>query len=154
VERWYERVQQVVERLEYIEVVQQGRDKEKYGIQMKGKISLNRMNRSAEYWAKMSRDPHQEIQEQWTRCKKHWDKINKIMKFFELPEFGTPDNFIDLSDMVKLHVEQDVLWTKEFSKIVDAKLGQVRQFPEHLIRARTMLQLLDKSVSADTNRSP
>jgi hypothetical protein len=64
-ERWYERVQQVVERLEYIEAVQQGRDKEEHGIQTVGKSSLNRMKRSAEYWAKMSRDPHREIQEKW-----------------------------------------------------------------------------------------
>jgi hypothetical protein len=42
-ERWYERVQQAVERLEYIDVVQQGRDKEEHGIQMLGKSSLNHM---------------------------------------------------------------------------------------------------------------
>jgi hypothetical protein len=145
-ERWYERVQQAVERLEYIEAVQQGRDKEKHGIQMIGKSSLNRMKRSAEYWAKMSRDPHREIQEQWTRCKKHWDKINKIMKDVGLPEFGTPDNFIDLSDVVKLHAEQDALWTEEFTKIADVRPGQVQQFAEHPIRARTMLQQLNFSL--------
>jgi hypothetical protein len=43
-ERWYERDQQAVERLDYIEAVQQGRDKEKHGIQVIGKSSLNRMN--------------------------------------------------------------------------------------------------------------
>jgi hypothetical protein len=73
-------------------------------------------------------------------CKKHWDKINKIMKDVRLPEFGTPDNFIDLSDMVKLHVEQDSLWTEESAKIADARSGQVQQFTEHPIRSRTMLQ--------------
>jgi hypothetical protein len=57
-ERWYERAQQEVERLKYIGAVQQGRDKEEHGIQTVGKSSLNRMKRSTEYWAKMSRDPH------------------------------------------------------------------------------------------------
>jgi hypothetical protein len=57
-ERWYERAQQVVEILEYIEVVEQGQDKGKHGVQMVGKSRLNHMKRSAEYWANMSRHPH------------------------------------------------------------------------------------------------
>jgi hypothetical protein len=68
------------------------------------------------------------------------------MKDVGLPEFDTPDNFIDLSDVVKMHAEQYALWTKEFAKIADAKPGQVRQFVEHLIRARTMLQQLNSSL--------
>ena len=139
VERWYERVQQAVEIIKYIEAVQQGQDKEKHGIQMIGKSSLNRMKWSHKYWAKISQDPHWEIQEIWTICKKHWDKINKIMKDVGLPEFSTLDNFIDLNNVVKLHAEQDALWTEEFTKIADARLGQVWQFTEHPIRARTML---------------
>jgi hypothetical protein len=57
------------------------------------------------------------------------------MKDFELPKFGTPNNFIDLSEVVKLYVEQDSLWIEEFAKITDARLGQVQQFAEHPIRA-------------------
>jgi len=57
-ERWYERAQQAVERLKYIEAIQQGRDKEEHGIQTVGKISLNHMKGSAEYSAKMSPGPH------------------------------------------------------------------------------------------------
>jgi hypothetical protein len=57
------------------------------------------------------------------------------MKDAKFPEFGTPDNFIDLSDVVKMHAKQDALWTKELSKIVDVRPGHVRQFVEHLIRA-------------------
>ena len=125
----------MVERIEYIEAVQRGQEKEEHGIQVVVKSSLNRMKRSVEYWAKMSRDPHKEIQGQWTRCQKHWDKINKIMKYIGLPEFETPDKFIDLSEVVKLYVEQDSLWTEEFAKITDARPGQVQQFAEHPIRA-------------------
>ena len=71
---WYERVKQVVEILEYIESVQQSRDKEEHGIHTVVKSSLNRMKMSTKYWAKMSRDPRREIQEKWIRCKKHLDK--------------------------------------------------------------------------------
>jgi hypothetical protein len=38
------------------------------------------------------------------------------MKDIGLPEFGTHDNFIDLSNVVKMHAEQDALWTKVFTK--------------------------------------
>jgi hypothetical protein len=68
------------------------------------------------------------------------------MKDSGLPEFGTPDEFIDLSDVFKLYVEQDSLWTEEFAKITDARPGQVQQFAEHPIRARTMLQQLNFSL--------
>jgi hypothetical protein len=80
------------------------------------------------------------------RCNKNWGKIKKIMKDVELPEFSTPDNFIDLNNVVKMHAEEDALWTEEFTKIADAKPGQVRKFTEHLIRAQTMLQQLKFSL--------
>jgi hypothetical protein len=57
-EKWHEKAQQAVERLEYIEAVQQGREKENHGIRLVGKISFNHM-KSVEYWAKMTLDSHQ-----------------------------------------------------------------------------------------------
>jgi hypothetical protein len=42
-ERWYEKKHQLVERLEYIEAFQQGRDKEEHGIWVVGKSSINHM---------------------------------------------------------------------------------------------------------------
>jgi hypothetical protein len=122
-ERWHEKAQQVVERLEYIEAVQQGREKENHGIRLVGKSSLDRMKKSVEYWAKMTWDPHREIQEQWAKCQKHWGKINKVMKDVGLPEFGTPDEFTNLSDVFKMHSIQDSLWAEECAKIADAKPG-------------------------------
>jgi hypothetical protein len=68
------------------------------------------------------------------------------MKYVGLLEFNTHDNLIDLSDMVKLHAEQDALWTEEFEKIADARPGQVQQFTEHPIKSRTMLQQLNSSL--------
>jgi hypothetical protein len=62
------------------------------------------------------------------------------MKDVGLLKFDTPNNFIDLRNMVKLHAEQDVLWTEELAKIADAKPGKLRQFREHPIKAQTTLQ--------------
>jgi hypothetical protein len=113
---------------------------------MIGKSSLDRIKRSIEYWTKMYQDPHREIQEQYAKCQKHWDKINKVMKDIKLPEFSTPNEFINIRDMLKTYVEQDSLWTKECAKVADARPGQVQQFIEHPIRAKTMLQQLNSTL--------
>jgi hypothetical protein len=70
-----------------------------------------------------------------------------MMKDIGLSEFGTPDNFIDLSDIVKSHAKQYFLWTKELAKMTDARPGKVIRFTKHLIRARTMLQQLDSNLA-------
>jgi hypothetical protein len=46
-------------------------------------------------------------------------KINKAMKDIGLPEFGDPDNFIDLCDIVESHAKQDSLWAEELAKVTD-----------------------------------
>jgi hypothetical protein len=94
----------------------------------------------------MAREPHREIQEKWARCEKNWVKINKEMKDIRLPEFGTPDDFDDLRDIVKSHIEQDSTWAEELAKVTDTTPGQVRQFMEHPIKARAMLQQLSASL--------
>jgi hypothetical protein len=86
----------------------------------------------------MSRDPHREIQEKWIICKKHWEKINKVMKDIGLPKLDTPKKFMDLSDIVESHAKQYSLWTKQFTKMTDARLVQVQRFAKHPIKARTM----------------
>jgi hypothetical protein len=68
------------------------------------------------------------------------------MKDFGLPEFGTPNNFIDLSNVVKMHDKQDSLWTEESVKIADVRSGKVQQFTKHTIKAQTMLQQLNSSL--------
>ena len=57
------------------------------------------------------------------------------MKDIRLHEFGTPDKFIELSDVGKMNAKQDSLWTKEIAKITNVKSGQVCQFAEYPIRA-------------------
>jgi hypothetical protein len=145
-ERWYEKVQQAVERVDYIGAVQQGRDKEEHDIRVLNESSLDRIRKSVEYWEKMAREPHREIQEKWAKCEKNWIKINQVMKDIGLPEFGTPDDFVDLRDIVKSHTEQDSSWAEEIAKVTDTVPGQVRQFMEHPIKARAMLQQLSASL--------
>jgi hypothetical protein len=73
----------------------------------------------------MSRDPHREIQEQYAKCQKHWDKINKVMKDIKLPEFGNPSEFIDIRNVLNMYAEQDSLWAEECTKVADVRLGQM-----------------------------
>ena len=42
------------------------------------------------------------------------------MKEEELPDFGTPDNVVDLSDVVKSHAKQYSLWTEDLTKMTNA----------------------------------
>ena len=62
------------------------------------------------------------------------------MKDIGLLEFGTPDNFVDLCNIVKFNTKQDLLWVEDLAKVADTMPGQVQIFMEHLIRAQTMLQ--------------
>jgi hypothetical protein len=68
------------------------------------------------------------------------------MRDIGLPEFGTPEDFVDLHDIVKLHAEQDSSWNAEIEKVMNMVPGQVQQFMEHPIKARTMLQQLSAKV--------
>jgi hypothetical protein len=61
----------------------------------------------------MAQEPHREIQEKWAKCEKIWTKINQAMRDIGLPEFDTPDDFVDLRDIVKSHVEQDSSWARK-----------------------------------------
>jgi hypothetical protein len=65
-ERWYEKSQQAMERVDYISVFQQGRDIEEHKIWVLKESSLDRIKKSTEYWEKMAR----EMQEKWAKCEK------------------------------------------------------------------------------------
>jgi hypothetical protein len=62
------------------------------------------------------------------------------MKDIKLLEFGTPDDFVDLKDIVELHAKQDSSWAERISKVTDIPPGQVQQFLKHPISVRAMLQ--------------
>jgi hypothetical protein len=109
-------------------------------------ISLDRVKKSIEYWEKMAREPHREIQEKWTKCDKIWIKINRVMKDIGLPEFGTPDDFVDLRDIVKSHDEQDSSWAEEIAKVSNIAPGNVWQFMELPIKAWAISQQLSARI--------
>jgi len=52
-EKWYERAQQAMEGVDYISVVQQGQYIEEHDIWVLKERNLDRINKLAEYWAKM-----------------------------------------------------------------------------------------------------
>jgi hypothetical protein len=62
------------------------------------------------------------------------------MRDIGLLEFNTPDDLLDLHNIVKLHVKHDSLWDAEITKVVNMASGQVKQFMEHPIKAQIVLQ--------------
>jgi hypothetical protein len=48
------------------------------------------------------------------------------MRDIGLLEFGTPDDFVNLQDIVKLHVEQDSSWAMEIKRVENMVQGQVQ----------------------------
>jgi hypothetical protein len=68
------------------------------------------------------------------------------MKDIGLPEFGSPEDFVDLHDIVKQHAEQDSTWTVEITKVESMAPGQVQHFMEHPIKARTILHHLSVKI--------
>jgi hypothetical protein len=61
------------------------------------------------------------------------------MRDIGLHEFDTLDDFVDLRDIVKSHVEQDSSGAAEIEKVADMVPGKLQQFMEHLVRSRAML---------------
>jgi hypothetical protein len=145
-EIWYEKSHQAVERIDYISVVQKGRDIEEHGIQVLRDSNIDRIRKSVEYWVKMAQEPQREIQEKWVDCERRWTKINRAMRDIGLLEFGTLEDFVDLHDIVKLPAEQDSSWTTEIEKVSNMVPGQVQEFMEHPIKAQTVLQWLSVKV--------
>jgi hypothetical protein len=63
-----------------------------------------------------------------------------------LPQFVIVDDFGNLRDIVKLHIEKDLSWSEELENVTDNVLGHVPQFIEDSIKARAMLQQLSTSL--------
>jgi hypothetical protein len=138
----FKKAQQVVDRIKYISAVQNGRDSEDHDIPVLIESNINCIRKLTEYWVKMSQESHREIQEKWAKCEKNWIKINRVMKDIRLPRFGTPDDFVDLRDIVKSHVEHESSWAEEITKVTNIMPGQVRQFMERPIKSWVVLQQL------------
>jgi hypothetical protein len=57
------------------------------------------------------------------------------MRDIGLPKFSSPEDFVDLHDIVKQHAEKESSWSTEIENVENMALGQVKQFMEHPIRA-------------------
>jgi hypothetical protein len=110
-EIWYEKAHQAMEKIDYISMVQKGRDIEEHGIQVLRDSNIDYIRKSVEYWVNMAQEPQQEIQEKWSDCERIWTKINRAMRNISLPEFNVSEDFVYLHDIVKLHAKKDSLWT-------------------------------------------
>jgi hypothetical protein len=64
------------------------------------------------------------------------------MKDINLPKFGSPEDFVDLHDIVKKHAKKDSAWKREIAKVESMAPVQVQQFVEHPIKAQVVLQWL------------
>jgi hypothetical protein len=60
-ERWYEKKHQDVERIDYINIVQRGRDAKEHSIRVLRESNIDRVKKSTEYRVKMAQEPHREI---------------------------------------------------------------------------------------------
>jgi hypothetical protein len=108
--------------------------------------NIDRIRKVIEYWVKMAQEPQREIKEKWVECEKTWENINREMKDIGLPEFGSPEDFVDLHDIFKQHAEQDSTWTIDIEKVASMAPGQVQNFMEHPTKARVVLQWLSVKI--------
>jgi hypothetical protein len=68
------------------------------------------------------------------------------MKYISLPEFGSPEDFVDLHDIVKLHAEHESTWVVEIARVENMTPGQIHKFMEHPIKAYVVLQSLSAKI--------
>jgi hypothetical protein len=62
-ERCYDKSHQAIEIIDYISMMQQGRDAEEQDIRVLRESIIDCIRKLVEYWVKMSKEPHWEIQE-------------------------------------------------------------------------------------------
>jgi hypothetical protein len=75
------------------------------------------------------------------------------MKDIGLPEFRSPEDIVDLHDIVKRHAEQDSTWTVEITQVERMTPTQIQQFMEHSIKARVVLQRLSAKIIKDKEQA-
>jgi hypothetical protein len=63
--------------------------------------NISRIRKETSNWVSMLQDPEWKMQEIWGECEKSWEKINQEMRNIDFLEFGPPEDFTDLFDIVK-----------------------------------------------------
>jgi hypothetical protein len=114
--RWFKRSHRVLEQIQYVWEIQKGRGSEEHGIRMLQDGSLARFQKAVECWTQLVVEPQQNMKDRWEECLKNWEKINQRMRDIQLPDFGMPEDFVDLHDIVKQHGEQDQSSRQMFSE--------------------------------------
>jgi hypothetical protein len=109
----YEKAHKVVEIIDYISVVQKGRDIEEHDIRVLRDNIIDSIRKLVKYWVNMDQESQWEIQDKWVDCERSKTNINQAMRDINLPKFNSLEDFVDLHDIVKQHAEQDSLWTLE-----------------------------------------
>jgi hypothetical protein len=105
-QRWYEKAHQALEQIDYINEVSEGSRYRRAWHQVLMDSSIARIRKEVEHWVSMVQEPQRKMKERWGECEKSWEKINLEMKNIDLPEFGPPEDFLDLHDIVKQHEEK------------------------------------------------
>jgi hypothetical protein len=104
--------------------------------------SITRIHKAAKHWVSMVQEPQRKMKEIWVECEKIWEKINLEMKGINFPDFGPPEDFADLQDIVKQHAEQDMAWEIDISQTSSMIPGLSKKFMEAPIKALAVLQCL------------
>jgi hypothetical protein len=68
------------------------------------------------------------------------------MNDINLQNFGSPEDFSNLHDIVKRHVEHDLAWEAKIAQVASMTLCQVRKFMEQMIKDLTLMQRLNSKV--------
>jgi hypothetical protein len=104
--------------------------------------SITQIRKAVEHWVSMVQEPQRKMQERWAECEKSWEKINLEIRGINLPEFGPPENFTNLQDIVKQHEDQELAWKTDISQTSSMITGLARKFMEPPIKALAVLQRL------------
>jgi hypothetical protein len=71
----------------------------------------------------MAPEPCWEILENKSSMEGSVSKLMKAINDIGIPEFGTPDGFVELHEIIKSHTKQDSLWAKILVKVIDTMSG-------------------------------
>jgi hypothetical protein len=105
--------------------------------------NITRKRKATEHWIYMVQEPRRKMKERWEECEKSWENINQEMRGIDLPEFGLPEDFTDLHDIVKRHEDQDWVCETKILHVSSIILGQLKKFMEPPIKYLAILQCVN-----------
>jgi hypothetical protein len=100
---------------------------------------MARFQMEAECWTQLVVEPQQKMKDRWEECLKNWGKINQKMRDIHLPEFGMPDDFTNLNDIVKQFLELDEIFEVDVLEVKMLERGQIKRLIDGPIGASWIL---------------